>query len=85
VLTRARDVLSLLEKSDRRTKDKGGVLDDLPLFAAARPRSGLEQAKPSPVDAALAAIRPDELTPKAALEKLYELKALADAHPKKDV
>ena len=85
VLARAREVLTLLEKSDRRPKDKGGLLDELPLFAAARPRSGPEQAKPSPLDAALAVIRPDDLTPKAALEKLYELKALAGTHSKKDV
>jgi DNA mismatch repair protein MutS len=85
VLARAREVLNLLEKSDRRPKDKAGLLDDLPLFSAARPRSGLEQVKASPIDVALAAIRPDDLTPKAALEKLYELKALATAHPKKDV
>jgi hypothetical protein len=31
------------------------------------------------VESALDALRPDELTPKAALEKLYELKALAAA------
>lgn len=84
VLTRAREVLTLLEKSDRRPKDQGGALDDLPLFAAARPRSAPPPAKSSAVDTALAALRPDDLTPKAALEKLYELKALADSRGKKD-
>ncbi|HPG88057.1 MAG TPA: DNA mismatch repair protein MutS, partial [Hyphomicrobium sp.] len=85
VVARAREVLALLEKGDRRPKDKAGVLDELPLFAAARPSSGPAARAASPVDAALDAIRPDDLTPKAALEKLYELKALADSARKKDV
>ena len=34
-------------------------------------------AQPNPVEEALAAISPDEMTPKAALEALYALKALA--------
>ena len=45
VLARAREVLTLLEKSDRRPKDQGGALDDLPLFAAARPQSGAAARK----------------------------------------
>ena len=85
VLTRARQVLELLEKRDRRPKDKGGVLDDLPLFAAARPRSSPALAATSAVETSLASLRPDDLTPKAALEKLYELKALVGAQRKKDV
>ncbi len=84
VLTRAKQVLALLEKSDRRPKDNSGVLDDLPLFAAARPQSGSPAQSESAVEKALAAIRPDELTPKAALETLYALKALTDAKKKKD-
>jgi DNA mismatch repair protein MutS len=36
-----------------------------------------EQSAPSPVVQALAAADPDALTPKAALELLYELKRLA--------
>ena len=83
VVGRAREVLAVLEKNDRRPKDKGGALDDLPLFAAARPQSGLAASEPSAVEKALAAMRPDELSPKAALEKLYELKALALPAPKK--
>ena len=84
VVSRAREVLALLEKSDRRPKDKGGVLDDLPLFAAMRPSSHSGVSSPTAVDSALALIRPDELTPKAALEKLYELKALAASARNKD-
>ena len=84
VLARARDVLALLEKNDRRPKGNGGLLDDLPLFAAARPKSFTGPAPQSAVDAALADIRPDDLTPKAALEKLYALKALSNSARKKD-
>ena len=78
VVERAREVLGVLEKGDRRPKDTGG-LDELPLFAAARPKSFTGAAPNSELERALEATRPDELTPKAALEKLYELKALLAA------
>ncbi len=78
VITRAREVLDVLEKGDRRPNGRGqSGLEDLPLFAAARPKSFQGASGPSAVDKALESIRPDELSPKAALEKLYELKALA--------
>ena len=83
VVERAREVLSVLEKGDRRIKDKAGGLDELPLFAAARPKSFAGAAETSNVEKALAQIRPDELAPKAALDKLYELKALLDNRPAK--
>jgi DNA mismatch repair protein MutS len=84
VIARAREVLDVLEKGDRRPKQKGGGgLDELPLFAAARPKSFDAARGPSPVEQAVRDLAPDELTPKAALEKLYELKALAaTAKPK---
>jgi DNA mismatch repair protein MutS len=84
VVSRAREVLTLLEKSERRPRDAGQGFDDLPLFAAVRPKGGPKDAGPSRVEASLASMRPDELTPKAALEKLYELKALAESQRKKD-
>ena len=83
VVARARDVLALLEKSERHAPKAGGALDDLPLFAARRPKSGPDKAKPSAVLAALSEIRPDEMSPKSALERLYELKALAETELKK--
>jgi DNA mismatch repair protein MutS len=54
------------------------LADDLPLFAAApaRPASGVARAVESEVEKAVAAINPDELTPKQALELLYELRRL---------
>jgi DNA mismatch repair protein MutS len=51
-------------------------LDELPLFAAvqerAAPPPGLSKA-----EAALAAVDPDGMSPREALEALYRLKALA--------
>ncbi len=49
----------------------------LPLFsagAAPAPKS----AGPSPVEAALGEVNPDELTPRTALELLYRLRVLLD-------
>lgn len=77
VVARAREVLTLLEKNDRKRGAGSAALDELPLFAAARPLGQtLSDAKPSPALEALKALNPDELTPKAALEALYRLKAL---------
>ncbi len=76
VIERARQVLDLLEKNDRRATGAERPLDDLPLFAAARPKSSAPKAGPSKVEEALSKINPDELTPKAALEALYALKKL---------
>lgn len=82
VVARAGEVLSALEKNDRRAAGGAKPLDDLPLFAASRPRSSAPPAKPSAIDAALAVINPDDLTPKAALEALYRLKRLGSKPPK---
>ena len=49
-------------------------LDDLPLFAVHEPEP---VSGPSPTDEALAAINPDDLSPREALEALYQLKKLA--------
>jgi DNA mismatch repair protein MutS len=80
VVARAGEVLRLLEKADRRgrAKDKdGGALDELPLFAAARPQSAsVAPAGPSPVEKAIDDLNPDDLTPRGALDALYRLKAL---------
>ena len=80
VVERARQVLELLEKADSRKASGPGLgasLDELPLFAAARPKGGLgARSGPSPIDQALDALEPDNLTPKSALEALYALKRL---------
>jgi DNA mismatch repair protein MutS len=73
VLTRAGEVLSALEKADGRPKP-ADLAEDLPLFQAAKAREpGL--AEPSPLERELAALNPDAMTPKEALEALYRLKA----------
>ena len=77
---RAAEVLTLLEKTDGKAADGEALLDELPLFAAAaqiRPRPRTGGARLRPLEQALAAVNPDELTPKAALEALYKLKDLA--------
>jgi DNA mismatch repair protein MutS len=76
VIARAREVLTLLEKADRRRGQGNGPLEELPLFAAARPAGSPAPRGPAPVETALDAINPDELSPKAALEALYRLKRI---------
>lgn len=78
VIARAGEVLRLLQDADRRGPGKPDMLlDELPLFAAVRPANPIAaHAEPSPVESELAKINPDELTPRAALEALYRLKAL---------
>ena len=78
VLARARQVLTVLEQRSAGTassSQKASVLDDLPLFAhqpASRP------VEKDPVHIALEATRPDEMTPKHAIEVLYQLKKIRD-------
>jgi DNA mismatch repair protein MutS len=69
VVTRAREVLERLEKEER----SPARLDELPLFAAARPAMA---AEPSAAERALGAVDPDALSPREALETLYRLKGL---------
>jgi DNA mismatch repair protein MutS len=52
------------------------MLDDLPLFAAAPPP---RKAEVNPLNAMLDQVRPDELSPREALELIYELKKARDA------
>lgn len=75
VINRARDVLDRLEQGER----EGGataetLLDDLPLFTAqpTRPKPAVQSA----AEDRLNTIAPDELTPKEALDLIYELKEL---------
>ena len=73
----AEQVLAALEKGEQ-SGDVTRLADDLPLFAAApsRPAGGVARSVDSEAEKALAAINPDELTPKQALELLYELRRL---------
>jgi DNA mismatch repair protein MutS len=74
VVVRAEEVLRALEEGREGHKPLARI-DDLPLFSAARSEVP-QQTKTSAAEEKLAAILPDSLTPKAALELLYELKAL---------
>jgi DNA mismatch repair protein MutS len=83
VIERAKLVLAQIEAEDR-TSPARKLIDDLPLFAAARPAA----AAPQRDDAltalleALTALHPDEMSPRDALEALYALKTqLAKTKP----
>ncbi len=74
VVERAKAVLDTLERQDR----EGGqsvLIDDLPLFSAPQPAPP-KPARASEVEARLADILPDELSPRDALDLVYELKRL---------
>ena len=68
VVTRAEEVLAALEEG-REGHTPLAHIDELPLFGATAPKPKISQ-----VEEALAAIEPDALTPKQALEALYDLK-----------
>jgi DNA mismatch repair protein MutS len=79
VIARAKQVLDVLEQRSAGTassKDKASVLDDLPLFAH-RPASAVKPHK-DVIHEALDNIRPDEMTPREAIEALYQLKKFRD-------
>jgi DNA mismatch repair protein MutS len=74
VLARAKSVLSKLEEGRAATGGIAAGLDDLPLFAAAQEA---EAAAPDPLQAALAEVDADALSPREALDLIYRLKRLA--------
>jgi DNA mismatch repair protein MutS len=76
VVGRAREVLALLEKTESRKNARNGGLDELPLFALSRPTVRTEPAGPSPVEQAIDALAPDDLSPRQALDVVYRLKGL---------
>jgi DNA mismatch repair protein MutS len=73
VIERAKLVLAQLESQDRSAART--LIDDLPLFAAAR--SPAPKGESDALAAALAALNPDEMSPRDALEALYALKQKA--------
>jgi DNA mismatch repair protein MutS len=79
VIKRARQVLKQLEEHDRK-RPVATLIDDLPLFSAARrapepPATPALPEGPTRALAELAALAPDDLSPRDALEALYRLKA----------
>ncbi|WP_245408835.1 DNA mismatch repair protein MutS [Rhizobium wuzhouense] len=73
VVARARDVLTRLEDSDRKNP-AAQLIDDLPLFQVAVRREEIAKAGPSKVEEALRSLDLDDLTPRQALDALYDLK-----------
>ena len=80
VLGRAEQILAELEAGSHGAVDVGRVADNLPLFDYTSERSNIGAtagaAIPSPVVDAVDAMLPDTLTPREAMELLYELKSL---------
>ena len=72
VVERARAVLRQLEETDRKAPVHT-LIDDLPLFTAAR--TTMTPPPGDPLGEMLDAVAPDELSPREALEALYRLKA----------
>lgn len=74
VVARAKVVLEALEKGEREGKQKA-LIDDLPLFSAP-PTPAPTKTAPSEVEARLKEVMPDDLSPKDALNLIYELRGL---------
>ncbi|MGQ2970443.1 MAG: DNA mismatch repair protein MutS [Allorhizobium sp.] len=73
VVARAREVLTRLEDSDRKNP-AAQLIDDLPLFQVAVRREEVQKSGPSKVEEALRSLDLDDLTPRQALDALYDLK-----------
>ena len=77
VINRAKDILAHLQKGEQSGK-LSSLSEDLPLFSTAgqAPASNTDHTK-NPLYDALTALNPDNMSPKEALEQLYQLKSLA--------
>ena len=77
VVDRAREVLDALESGEREGASRpAALIDDLPLFRAVPPAPAAPVAKQSLLDARLRDIHPDSLSPREALDLIYDLKSL---------
>ncbi|MBY6003954.1 DNA mismatch repair protein MutS [Salipiger bermudensis] len=77
VTDRARTILDALEKGERERAAPKALIDDLPLFSAAAEAAPqpARPSGPSPLEEKLASLNPDDLSPRDALQALYDLKA----------
>jgi DNA mismatch repair protein MutS len=73
VIARAKVVLAQIEAEDRVSPARR-LIDDLPLFASARAAPAQHDSALAALVEALAALNPDEMSPRDALEALYALK-----------
>ena len=78
VVARARVVLDALEKGEREGGKKQATIDDLPLFSVAPPPMTQASTRESEVEKRLDDIHPDTLSPREALDLIYELKSLKE-------
>lgn len=76
VVERARQVLRQLEEGETSGK-AARLVDDLPLFSIAAKKAPPKPAPDNGLKDALAALHPDEMSPRDALDALYQLKVLA--------
>ena len=76
VTLRARHVLAQLEEND--AAQGGDKLNALPLFEASPDSGAAQERKQDHVRAALAALEPDRMSPREALDWLYQLQEMAD-------
>lgn len=74
VVQRARVVLDTLEKGERDGAPQKALIDDLPLFAATPAAVPAQKQGPSELETMLDDIHPDDLSPREALQLIYELK-----------
>ena len=74
VVERARQVLDMLQSGEQ-SGALARLADDLPLFTAAKPAAAVSTVL-SALEQKLKEISPDALTPREALDLLYQLKAL---------
>ena len=73
VVARARDVLTRLEDADRKNP-ASSLIDDLPLFQVAVRREEAKKAGSSKVEEMLKGLDLDDMTPRQALDALYDLR-----------
>ncbi|MEM9911315.1 MAG: DNA mismatch repair protein MutS [Pseudomonadota bacterium] len=80
VIDRAKVVLDALERGEREGDGKRATfVDDLPLFSAApAARSTQDPSTPSAIAVRLKDVLPDELSPREALDLIYELRDLLE-------
>jgi DNA mismatch repair protein MutS len=76
VVARAKDVLEKLESSDH-GKSTPVLVDELPLFSVKQKSAVPMPKQDNKLRDAIEALAPDEMTPREAMDILYQLKALA--------